>query len=302
MLEFYDFVYMGIFVLVILVLKEIIEYVFITRRRNNVTQFNNKRDIIENFYENGETCRDDTININSVEEIQGTPNCNKVSFTYCNENWPKLATILKLSLDEINKLKFLIKCISIKDTDNKIKTNAVGDDYNYIAGGNNQSIFLDANLYLGKKSGNEFKCSKDNIRDLFTSIVNTKEIRGWKYSDTDLLSSIETASNLRGTDTNYEYNSVPGSGDDYGVSIISNKLNLKSAVEVYGGLEVSGKIDSYLNVQNNKDSLICDLGIPSLRVWPKKKDEGVAFEINKNTLDTITGTAVRSSQQDSCYR
>lgn len=300
MLEFYDFVYMGIFVLVILVLKEIIEYVFITRRRNNVTQFNNKRDIIENFYETGETCIDN-IAIDTYDKIQNTPNCNKVSFTYCNDNWPKLATILKLSLDEINKLKFLIKCISIKDKDNKIKTNAVGDDYNYIAG-DNQSIFLDANLYLGKKKSGEFKCSENNIRDLFTSIVNTKEIRGWKYSDTDLL--IETASNLRGTDTNYEYNSVPGgSGDDYGVSIISNKLNLKSAVEVYGGLEVSGKIDSYLNVQNNKDSLICDLGIPSLRVWPKRKDEGVAFEINKNTLDKIPGTAVSAStKQDSCYR
>ena len=36
MLEFWDFVYIGIFVLVILVLKEIIEYVFITRRGGNV--------------------------------------------------------------------------------------------------------------------------------------------------------------------------------------------------------------------------------------------------------------------------
>ena len=36
MLEFWEFVYMGIFVLVTLVLKEIIEYVFITRRGGNV--------------------------------------------------------------------------------------------------------------------------------------------------------------------------------------------------------------------------------------------------------------------------
>ena len=301
MLEFYDFVYMGIFVLVILVLKEIIEYVFITRRRNNVTQFNNKRDIIENFYETGETCRDVTININSDEEIRNTPNCNKVSFTYCNENWPKLATILKLSLDEIYKLKFLIKCISIKDKDNKIKTNAVGDDYNYIAGENNQSIFLDANLYLGKKKSGEFKCSENNIRDLFTSIVNTKEIRGWKHSDTtDLLLSTEDVESLRGANTDYEYDSVPSFGEDeYGVSIISNKLNLKSAVEVHGGLDVSGKIGSHL--LERKHDLDCGRNNSSLRVWPRKKDEGNAFAVNFNTMAKMPAdTTERGADQDRC--
>jgi hypothetical protein len=299
MLEFYDFVYMGIFVLVILVLKEIIEYVFITRRRNNVTQFNNKRDIIENFYQTGEACSDpDDILIDTDPHIQSTLNCDKVSFTYCNDNWPKLATILKLSLDEINKLKFLIQCISIKDDIGEKSADTRGSFYRYAFGGN-QSIFLDANLYLGKKSiDGQFKCSENNIRDLFTSIVNTKEIRGWKYSDSNLLDTVNVT-DLRGTDNNYEYNSVPSSGEDeYGVSIISNKLNLKSAVEVYGGLEVSGKIDSYLH--DDKTILNCDPSNHSLRVWPRKKNEGRPFVVNYNNLQSYPEWTVRGSSPDTC--
>ena len=113
MLEFWDFVYMGIFVLVILVLKEIIEYVFITRKGGNVinieetvsntktneigtnTRFKKKKGgkddkVIEGF---AVTCSDGSITTESTFSSPST-NCEKATWLFCDDNFNKLKTMI----------------------------------------------------------------------------------------------------------------------------------------------------------------------------------------------------------------
>jgi hypothetical protein len=109
MLEFWDFVYMGIFVLVILVLKEIIEYVFITRKGGNVinieetvsntqtneigtnTRFKKKKGgkndkVVEGF---AVTCSG-----GGVASGDPTTNCDKATWLFCDDKFGKLLEIL----------------------------------------------------------------------------------------------------------------------------------------------------------------------------------------------------------------
>ena len=108
MLEFWDFVYIGIFVLVILVLKEIIEYVFITRTGGNVinieetvsntktneigtnTRFKKKKGgkddkVIEGF---------DTLNCPTPDPDGTSPTCLKAQWLFCDVNFNKLKTMI----------------------------------------------------------------------------------------------------------------------------------------------------------------------------------------------------------------
>jgi hypothetical protein len=113
MLEFWDFMYMGIFVLIILVLKEIIEYVFITRRGRNVinieetisntktneigtkTRFKKKKgckdnDVVEGF----DTC----VTPSSIDDVSGSiasiTNCDRATWLFCDANFDKLRCLL----------------------------------------------------------------------------------------------------------------------------------------------------------------------------------------------------------------
>ena len=148
MLEFWDFVYMGIFVLVILVLKEIIEYVFITRKGGNVinieetvsntktneigtnTRFKKKKGgkddkVIEGF---AVDCSSGTITAASSDPIT---NCEKATWLFCDDKFGKLIDILNaftksssggsfdnnivfdgLDSTQKQKLEDLVSCIS----------------------------------------------------------------------------------------------------------------------------------------------------------------------------------------------
>ena len=116
MLEFWEFVYMCIFVLVILVLKKIIEYVFITRRGGNVinieetvsdtrsgkqtneigtnTRFKKKKGgkddmVIEGFEV---TCSDGAITAETFSSP--STNCEKATWLFCDVNFNKLKTMI----------------------------------------------------------------------------------------------------------------------------------------------------------------------------------------------------------------
>jgi hypothetical protein len=113
MLEFWDFVYTGIFVLVILVLKEIIEYVFITRKGGNIinieetvsntktneigtnTRFKKKKGgkddmVIEGFEV---TCSDGAITAETFSSP--STNCEKATWLFCDVNFNKLKTMIR---------------------------------------------------------------------------------------------------------------------------------------------------------------------------------------------------------------
>ena len=109
MLEFWDFVYMCIFVLVILVLKEIIEYVFITRRGGNVinieeTQSNTKTNEIgtnTRFKKKKGGNKDDkvvegfdTLDCPSTDPDGTSPTCDKAQWLFCDINFNILKTML----------------------------------------------------------------------------------------------------------------------------------------------------------------------------------------------------------------
>lgn len=162
MLEFLDFVYIGIFVLVMMILKEIIEYVFITRRKMNIETFSGC---------SGTTSIDN-------DSYDNTDSCERSDWLLCDENFTKLVNIIKkyreikkiidgfdnssskfikndnmvsvlpggnlsiLTDAELNRLKFLSKCMRLEEG---TFTNGI-----YNPGHENNRIYLDANLYLGK--------------------------------------------------------------------------------------------------------------------------------------------------------
>ena len=147
MLEFWEFMYMCIFVLVILVLKEIIEYVFITRKGGNVinieetvsntktneigtnTRFKKKKGgkndkVVEGF---AAECTGPTGAMTTTTSLSLTPtNCEKATWLFCDDNFDKLVAILNaftkssssgsfdnnIVFNSIQKLKNLANCIS----------------------------------------------------------------------------------------------------------------------------------------------------------------------------------------------
>ncbi len=127
MLEFTDYIYIGLYVLVILVLKEIIEYVFITRKRGNViyieetvsntktneigtnTRFKKKKGgkddkVVEGFAQ----CPDGSssplhpidnfpvgiLNANSIND--GISNCERAQWLFCNKHFETLVNLIRL--------------------------------------------------------------------------------------------------------------------------------------------------------------------------------------------------------------
>ena len=162
MLEFLDFVYIGIFVLVMMILKEIIEYVFITRRKKNIETFSGC---------SGTTSIDN-------DNYEGTEACERSEWLMCDNNFEKLVNIIKkyreikriiegfdnlsskfikngntssvlpggnlsiLTDAELNRLKFLSKCMRLGE--------GSFTDGEYKPGHEDNRIYLDANLYLGK--------------------------------------------------------------------------------------------------------------------------------------------------------
>jgi len=108
MLEFWEFMYMCIFVLVILVLKEIIEYVLITRKGGNViniedTQSNTKTNEIgtNTRLKKKKSGKDDKIiegffSCPGPVPTDGAPTCDKAEWLFCDNNFNKLKShILK---------------------------------------------------------------------------------------------------------------------------------------------------------------------------------------------------------------
>jgi hypothetical protein len=177
MLEFLDFVYIGIFVLVMMIFKEIIEYVFITRRKINIETFSGC---------SGTTSIDNGTYLT-------TEACERSEWLMCYQNFSKLVNIIKkyreikkiidgfdnssskffkndniasvlppggnlsiLTDAELKRLKFLSKCMRL----------GAGsfDDGIYKKGHEDNRIYLDANLYLGK-IGSQY--SRDFVLDKF---------------------------------------------------------------------------------------------------------------------------------------
>jgi hypothetical protein len=106
MLEFWEFMYMCIFVLVLLVLKEIMEYVFITRKGGNViniedTQSNTKTNEIgtNTRLKKKKSGKDDKI-IEGFFSCPGpvptddAPTCDKAEWLFCDINFNKLKSLI----------------------------------------------------------------------------------------------------------------------------------------------------------------------------------------------------------------
>ena len=106
MLEFWEFMYMCIFVLVILVLKEIIEYVLITRKGGNViniedTQSNTKTNEIgtNTRFKKKKGGKDDKI-IEGFFSCPGpaptddAPTCDKAEWLFCDVNFNNLKILM----------------------------------------------------------------------------------------------------------------------------------------------------------------------------------------------------------------
>jgi len=134
MLEFWDFVYISINVMVILVLKEIIEYVFITRKGGNVikieetqsntktneigtnTRFKKKKGTDDKVVEGFLDCQiSPTHPIDDLTSSIGsatTPisNCERATWLFCDTNFDKLRRIINGTsvddTDENNKFTF----------------------------------------------------------------------------------------------------------------------------------------------------------------------------------------------------
>ena len=151
MLEFTDYIYIGLYFLVILVLKEIIEYVFITRRGGNVI---NIEDTVSNTKTNeiGTNTRfkkkrggkDDKVieglaacpTPSSIDDLSGPisgasspiANCDRATWLFCDTNFDKLMCLIKAItierygesvMDEENSdapLEGIIKSINFTDT------------------------------------------------------------------------------------------------------------------------------------------------------------------------------------------
>lgn len=120
MLEFTDYIYIGLYVLVILVLKEIIEYVFITRRGGNVydtktneigtnTRFKKKKGgkddkVVEGFAPCPDSASSPPHPIDNFGEGILDPgsitdtisNCERAEWLFCNKHFETLANLIKL--------------------------------------------------------------------------------------------------------------------------------------------------------------------------------------------------------------
>ena len=231
MLEFTDYIYIGLYVLVILVLKEIIEYVFITRRGGNVitieetvsntksntktneigtnTRFKKKKGgkndkVVEGF---AAECTGSSGSMRITSPLDSLPtNCEKATWLFCDDNFDKLMRV--------------IKCVSITD----IPTGSDGFSL-YTWGG-------EINTQGGKIStgGGELTTGNGvNLND-FTQAI-TIEKYGSGITDT-------SGTSLEG---------------------ITKTINFNETVYLTKGLEVSGllhKIDTTTNMKEDSDHII----------------------------------------------
>ena len=98
MLEFWDFVYMGVFILVVLVLKKIIKYMFIMRNVKNVitsTKTNGKDNkLTEGFLDCVVSSSIDNLGV-SIDSVS-VPNCERATWLFCDTNFDKLSKLLKM--------------------------------------------------------------------------------------------------------------------------------------------------------------------------------------------------------------
>ena len=144
MLKFTDYIYIGLYVLVILVLTEIIEYMFIIRRGGNVitiedtissnksneirtnTRFKKKKDgkdntIIEGFLDCPTPSSIDSLTGSIGSASTAISNCERATWLFCDTNFDKLIILLKM----IHPLS------------------------TYESKGGDNSLKLDGNLFLG---------------------------------------------------------------------------------------------------------------------------------------------------------
>jgi hypothetical protein len=156
MLEFWEFVYMCIFVLVILVLKKIIEYVFITCKGGNIinieetvsntktneigtnTRFKKKKGgkddkVVEGFadcqisptHPIDDLTTNALIDSDSIEIDDSISNCERAKWLLCNNNFNKLSKLLNIikditytgELDVSNRIVIDGELIFIPDAD-----------------------------------------------------------------------------------------------------------------------------------------------------------------------------------------
>lgn len=199
MLEFWDFVYSCIFVLIIMIFREIIEHIFIKCRKTNIKKID-----LENF--NVECPAPDTIT-NAAYIPTQTSNCDRASWLYCDTNFNSVIEIVKnsdkiinvVNQFDINKNHFNNSSIQIdlddlsdKERDRLIylaKSMRLGDNSFvsgiYKAGHEDNRIFLDSSLYLGKIISSESK-----------SFAQTNEYETKEDFD-EHLDLIQTADNIR---------------------------------------------------------------------------------------------------------
>jgi hypothetical protein len=171
MLEFWDFVYSCIFVLIIMIFREIIEHIFIKCRKTNIKKID-----LENF---NVGCPD------TITNATQTSNCDRASWLYCDANFDSVIELVKNSdkiiavVDkfDINKNHFDNSNIQIdlddlsdKERDRLIylaKSMRLGDNSfvneTYKAGHEDNRIFLDSSLYLGKIISGESKNFAKNV-------------------------------------------------------------------------------------------------------------------------------------------
>ena len=170
---------MCIFVLVILVLKEIIEYVFITRKGGNVinieetqsntktneigtnTRFKKKKSgkddkIIEGFAQCPSVSPIDTLTAPIESAAPPISNCERATWLFCDRNFDKLIAILnggEFTDLQKQKLIFFADCMQQPTPST------------YVAGDENNIITLDANLTLGRIQSSSFNVNETTSGD-----------------------------------------------------------------------------------------------------------------------------------------
>ena len=164
MLEFWDFVYSCIFVLIIMIFREIIEHIFIKCRKTNIKKMD-----LENF---NVGCPDPDTITNAAYISNQTSNCDRASWLYCDANFNSVIELVKNSdkiINVVNKfdinknhfdnsnIQIDLDDLSDKERDRLIylaKSMRLGDNSfvegTYNAGHDDNRIFLDSSLYLGK--------------------------------------------------------------------------------------------------------------------------------------------------------
>ena len=168
MIDFLDYIYIGLYVLVILVLKEIIEYVFITRRGGNVitietnaTKSSTKTNEIgtNTSFKKKKGGKDNTIvegflDCPASDPISNSPTCDRATWLFCDTNFDKLIAILNAFTKSSSRGGRFDNNIAF-DGDfgpvikGKLENLASCMDIDFVSTGNyNNKIKLDAHLEL----------------------------------------------------------------------------------------------------------------------------------------------------------